>query len=234
MRNKLYWGLGVLIVLLIGAFVLVMVNQYAKNRQLERDLAEAVKKLEAHNKEANTPQVVEISDEKPPDEPGFIWVRHGDHWDKVPIDTPDTGHGESHQTQPKTEPDTPPVTTYKNNDQDVDLDYSVFDNPEKLIAEIGEILLNRDKYSSIEVDRAFRQSFVLSDKIKNGYYGNNEYADELYELKNKTYADELLKRGLGISREELRAMIRGERPPIVMPVDPAVFKSILESNGGKN
>ena len=88
MRTKVYWGLGVLIVLLIGAFVFVMVNQYAENRQLERDLAEAVKKLEAHNKEADTPQVVDISDTKPPNEPGFVWVRHGDHWDKVPIDNP--------------------------------------------------------------------------------------------------------------------------------------------------
>ncbi len=86
MRNKLYWGLGILIVLLIGAFVFVMVKDQSKIRQLETDLAEAQKKREAHNKAANTPKVVDISDVKPPPaEPGFKWVRHGDHWDKIPV-----------------------------------------------------------------------------------------------------------------------------------------------------
>ena len=88
MGTKVYWALSVLIVLLIGAFVLVMVNQHAENKQLERDLAEALEKLVAQKKEANTAQVVVVSDEKPPDEPGFMWVRHGDHWDKVPINNP--------------------------------------------------------------------------------------------------------------------------------------------------
>ena len=86
MRNKLYWGLGILIVLLIGAFVFVMVKDQSKIRQLETDLAEVQKKLEVHNEAANTPKVVDISDVKPPPaEPGFKWVRHGDHWDKIPV-----------------------------------------------------------------------------------------------------------------------------------------------------
>ena len=67
MSNKLYWGLGILIVLLIGAFVFVMdKNQIAKdqseNRQLETDLAEGQKKSEAHNRAANTPKVIDISE----------------------------------------------------------------------------------------------------------------------------------------------------------------------------
>lgn len=41
MRNKVYWGLGVLIVLFIGVFVLVMVNEYAENDQLEADAKKA-------------------------------------------------------------------------------------------------------------------------------------------------------------------------------------------------
>lgn len=86
MNNKFYWGLGILIVLLIGAFVFVMVKDQSKIRQLETDLAEAQKKREAHNKAANTLKVVDISDVKPPPaEPGFKWVRHGDHWDKIPV-----------------------------------------------------------------------------------------------------------------------------------------------------
>ncbi len=30
MNNKFYWGIGILIVLLIGAFVFLMVNEYAE------------------------------------------------------------------------------------------------------------------------------------------------------------------------------------------------------------
>ena len=91
MKNKLYWGLGILIVLLIGAFVFVMnKNQIAKDqsetRQLETDLADVQKKSEAHNEAANTPKEEDISDDKPPPaEQGFKWVRHGDHWNKIPI-----------------------------------------------------------------------------------------------------------------------------------------------------
>ncbi len=86
MRNKLYWGLGILIVLLMGVFVFVMVKDQSKIRQLETDLAEVQKKLEVHNEAANTPKVVDISDVKPPPaESGFKWVRHGDHWDKIPV-----------------------------------------------------------------------------------------------------------------------------------------------------
>ena len=66
MNRPVYWGLGVLIVLFIGAFVFVMVNQHAENKQIEAELKEAQRKLDAHNKTANTPEVVEVSDEKPP------------------------------------------------------------------------------------------------------------------------------------------------------------------------
>ncbi|MXV78509.1 hypothetical protein F4001_09155 [Candidatus Poribacteria bacterium] len=41
MRYKLYWGLGILIVLLIGAFTFVMVNEHAEDLQFESELKEA-------------------------------------------------------------------------------------------------------------------------------------------------------------------------------------------------
>ena len=86
MRNKLFWGLGILIVLLIGTFVFVMVKDQSEIRQLETDLADVQKKSEIHNEAANTPKEEDISDVKPPPaEPGFKWVRHGDHWDKIPV-----------------------------------------------------------------------------------------------------------------------------------------------------
>lgn len=50
MRTKVYWGLGVPIVLFIGTFVLVMVNEYAENQQLEAD-AEKVQEKADQNKQ---------------------------------------------------------------------------------------------------------------------------------------------------------------------------------------
>ena len=82
MRNKVYWGLSVLIVLLIGAFVLVMVNQHAEIKQLE---AEAKKAQDKENQMKDTPPVARE---------GFKMVPHGDHWHEVPIDAPDTWQGE--------------------------------------------------------------------------------------------------------------------------------------------
>lgn len=73
MRSKVYWGLGVLIVLFIGTFVLVMVNEYAENQQLEADANKAQEKADQINQEKNVkdnpPQVVEVSDVNPPDKP---------------------------------------------------------------------------------------------------------------------------------------------------------------------
>ncbi len=108
MRNKLYWGLGILIVLLIGAFSFVLVKEQSKIRQLETDLADLQKKREAHNEAANTPKVVDISDVKPPPaEPGFKWVRHGDHWDKIPVGQPET------TVEPVKPPYTGPLTYHE-------------------------------------------------------------------------------------------------------------------------
>ena len=85
MRNKLYWGLGILIVLLIGAFVFVMVNKNAQIKQLE---AEAEKAQDKANQMKDTPPVARE---------GFKMVPHGDHWHEVPIDAPDTWQGEPHE-----------------------------------------------------------------------------------------------------------------------------------------
>lgn len=79
MRNRVYWGLGVLIVLILGVFVHVMVNEHAKNKQLKAELKEA-KEL------ANQIEQQQVSENNPPPaEPGFKWVWHHNHWDKVPI-----------------------------------------------------------------------------------------------------------------------------------------------------
>ncbi len=99
MRNKIYWGLGVLIILLIGVFVLVMVNQYAQIKQLE---AEAKKAEAKANQMKDTPPVARD---------GFKMVPHGDHWHEVPIDAPDTWQDEPHE--PKSQDPLPDMSKYK-------------------------------------------------------------------------------------------------------------------------
>ena len=75
MRNKVYWGLGVLIVLFIGAFVLVMVNEYAENDQLEAEAEKAQQQADRNKQQKNvkdnppTDDLVPISDPIEPIEP---------------------------------------------------------------------------------------------------------------------------------------------------------------------
>ena len=83
MRYKLYWGLGILIVLLIGAFTFVMVNHHAENQKLKDQLEEAQEladQIEERKAAENNPPVARD---------GFKMVPHGDHWHEVPIDAPD-------------------------------------------------------------------------------------------------------------------------------------------------
>ncbi len=84
MRNKVYWGLGVLIVLMIGAFVLIMVNEYAENQQLEDDEKKAQEIAEQIN------QQKKLKNNTPVARDGFKMVPHDDHWHEVPINAPDT------------------------------------------------------------------------------------------------------------------------------------------------
>ncbi|MDE0554995.1 MAG: hypothetical protein OXI24_12300 [Candidatus Poribacteria bacterium] len=75
MRNKVYWGLGVLIVLFIGVFVLVMVNEYAENDQLEADAKKAQQQADQNKQQKNvkdnppTDDLVPISDPTEPIDP---------------------------------------------------------------------------------------------------------------------------------------------------------------------
>ena len=85
MNKKWYWGIATLVVLLGSAFVFITIRDRAEIRKLKEDLAEAQKIYEKHNRTQNKPQHVTYSDEKPPEEPGFEWIRHGDHWDRVEI-----------------------------------------------------------------------------------------------------------------------------------------------------
>ena len=83
MYRKLYWGLGVFLVLFIGFFVFVMVKNQSENRELMDQLAE-MEKLTVQIKEREA-----VKNEPPVAKEGYKMVPHGDHWHEVPIDAPD-------------------------------------------------------------------------------------------------------------------------------------------------
>ncbi len=89
MSKKMYWVLGALI-LLVAAFSYVIYQQYQDIEQIEeegkayRQKIERMEKQQAAQKDAQKPS----QDNPPPTEPGFKWVWHNDHWDKVPIGQP--------------------------------------------------------------------------------------------------------------------------------------------------
>ena len=79
MNRKVYWGLGVLIVLLISVFAVMMAKKQAENRELEDQLAEAQKLAD---------QIVEqkkLKNKPPVAREGYKMVQHGDHWHEVKI-----------------------------------------------------------------------------------------------------------------------------------------------------
>ena len=81
--NKRNWGIVALIVFVIAAGGFIY-WQLSSVQQLKEQVAQDNKLLE-RNDEPEVQHVVSFSGQKPPDEPGFEWVRHGDHWDKVPV-----------------------------------------------------------------------------------------------------------------------------------------------------
>jgi hypothetical protein len=87
MNKKLYWGLGVLFLLITGVFVIILVQQKAELNQWEADAAKD-KKLAA----AEKPPIVKNN--QPTARPGYKQVKHGDHFHEVPIDAPDTWQDE--------------------------------------------------------------------------------------------------------------------------------------------
>ena len=75
MNKRLYWGLPILAIVIGVAFLFV--KQQADISELRQELAET-------DKQSDHP--IAVGDQPPPAEPGFKWVRHGDHWDKIPVD----------------------------------------------------------------------------------------------------------------------------------------------------
>ena len=184
------------------AFVFMTIRNRAEIRQLEKKLVEAEKQAQHVTKQPT-------ADNKP-------LIEQSEAPNKVAV--------------PKTARQ--PVTTYKNNGEYIEIDYSFLDNPEEAIRRHAEIVLNREKYSRHEYDKALQESSILSRKIREGYYGEDEYRDELEKLADKVFWDPLLAKQ-GLSIEKLDAMVRGEIPPMVVPIDPKVVEEDANKGGSK-
>lgn len=85
MSKKMYFVFTALIVLLIAAGGFIY-WQWSDVQQYKEKLAQDVKHLEGKNK-PKVQHIVSKADSPPPAEPGYRWVRHNDHWDKVPTST---------------------------------------------------------------------------------------------------------------------------------------------------
>lgn len=91
MRNRIYWGLGVLILLIIGTTIFMVVKDQSKIRYLENQSVDV-----------NQPKVSDV--ELPKAKEGYKWVLNDDHYHEVPLDAPDTR---------QSEPNVPVVTDEK-------------------------------------------------------------------------------------------------------------------------
>ncbi len=80
MNKKTFWGVATLIILLVGVISFVMLTRTTEPDIVVNDVPEET--LDNIRKENNS-QI--LSTQKPPDEPGFVWEWHGDHWHKMPI-----------------------------------------------------------------------------------------------------------------------------------------------------
>lgn len=74
MNKRLIWGLSVLLVLVLAGVSYMIAVQYAEIQQLKKEDAE----VEKQRQEA-------AENDLPPAQPGYKWVRHGDHYHQMPI-----------------------------------------------------------------------------------------------------------------------------------------------------
>ena len=77
-------AIGLIVLIFVLGVAIVFYHQHTDIQQLKEEVAQDKKLLEENDK-PKVEHAASTSDTKPPDEPGFEWVRHGDHWDKVPI-----------------------------------------------------------------------------------------------------------------------------------------------------
>ncbi len=216
MKRRIYWGVAILILLLGTAAVFVIMPKLAENSELNEQLKEA-------EELANQIKQRKIDENNPPSEEPISEEPISEEPISDPIEPQDV--------QVSAVPD---KKAQQNDNTDikprnyVEIDYSILDNPEEAIRRQAEILLNPDKYSLYEYAKASQEASILSRKILDGYYGKGEYFENLWEFRDEILVNpRLAKQGLSI--EMLDSMIRGEIPPMVIPMDSAD----LDTNGGR-
>lgn len=90
MRKKLYWGITTLVVLLLGVNAFLLLRNTDTEPTKPKVIYKDVTPEQLDNIRKHVHSQIK-STQKPPDEPGFKWVWHHNHWDKVAIpQTPDT------------------------------------------------------------------------------------------------------------------------------------------------
>lgn len=85
MKSKRKWGVVALIIFTIAGGVFIY-HQMSSVQDLENELAQDNVLLEG-NQQLDIHHDASFSDEKPPDEPGFNWVKHDDQWYKISVAT---------------------------------------------------------------------------------------------------------------------------------------------------
>ncbi len=83
MRKKMFWGVVTLIILLVGVISFVMLTRTTDTEPPGIVVNDVPEETLDNIRKENNRQI--LSTQKPPDEPGFIWEWHGDHWHKMPI-----------------------------------------------------------------------------------------------------------------------------------------------------
>ena len=202
MKRRMYWGVAILILLLIGVSVFLL------SRTTETEPEEVYNPLTPSEKEQvdrNIQDAIEKSKQNQP----------------LIVEEPISDSIESQDVQVSEVPD---KKAQQNDNTDikprnyVEIDYSILDNPEETIRRHAEIMLNRDKYSYNEYFKAAQEDSFLSTKILDGYYGKGEYFEHLRKFRKEILVNPLLAKQ-GLSIEMFQSMIKGEIPPMVIPLD---------------
>ncbi len=182
MKSKLYLGIATLIILLFGtAFVGIIMCESAEIAQLRQEKAD-FEKVIAEQKKQKTQEVVE-SNQPPPDEAGFKWVRHGDHWDKIPV----ANDGEGNTLNP-----------------------SIWYPPEILALSDDE---RRELYLQRELERQARHAAEKAEKAENAKIAekikaNNELLKKTHDITDQIAAINRKMAAINREHDELREKLR--------------------------
>ena len=80
MKGRIYWGVVTLIILLIGASVFLLI----RNTKTENEIVYKGD-IEPSKEVMENLRIQTLKNNPPPAEPGFKWVWHHNHWDKVRV-----------------------------------------------------------------------------------------------------------------------------------------------------